>query len=172
MKISEVRGMTTPEIESKVDDAREVLFKLRFQFRTGQLTDYSRIVVGRQTIARMIPSCASASWPNSWPRLPNRPPASRPVKERKHEDSSPPHGRQGDQQQDDKDGGGAGGEPPAPPAVWQGGAQGRPLQGARRAELPDGRLGADCGEPAHQQGSALGGGGGAEPRLPCGAAGR
>jgi large subunit ribosomal protein L29 len=54
MKISEVRGMTTPEIESKVDDAREELFKLRFQFRTGQLTDYSRIVVGRQTIARML----------------------------------------------------------------------------------------------------------------------
>jgi len=54
MKISEVRGMTTPEIEGKVDDAREELFKLRFQFRTGQLTDYSRIVVGRQTIARML----------------------------------------------------------------------------------------------------------------------
>jgi large subunit ribosomal protein L29 len=54
MRISEIRGLSTSEIEGKVDDAREEQFKLRFQFRTGQLTDYSRIVVGRRTIARLL----------------------------------------------------------------------------------------------------------------------
>jgi len=54
MQITEIRGMSTSEIESKVDDAREELFKLRFQFKTGQLTDYSRIVAGRRTVARLL----------------------------------------------------------------------------------------------------------------------
>jgi large subunit ribosomal protein L29 len=54
MQISEIRGMSTSEIEGKVDDAREELFKLRFQFKTGQLTDYSRIVEGRHSIARLL----------------------------------------------------------------------------------------------------------------------
>ena len=54
MKISEVRGMSTSELESKVDDAREELFRLRFQFQTGQLTDYSRLVVSRRSVARLL----------------------------------------------------------------------------------------------------------------------
>ena len=37
-----------------VDDAREELFKLRFQFQTGQLTDYSRLSEGRRSIARLM----------------------------------------------------------------------------------------------------------------------
>jgi large subunit ribosomal protein L29 len=53
MRISEIRALSTPEIEAKLDDAREELFKLRFQFRTGQLTDYSRLSAGRRTIARL-----------------------------------------------------------------------------------------------------------------------
>ena len=54
MLISEVRGMSTSEIEGKVDDAREELFRLRFQFQTGQLTDYSRLVVSRRSVARLL----------------------------------------------------------------------------------------------------------------------
>ena len=54
MRISEIRGLSTSEIESKVDDAREELFKLRFQFKTGQLTDYSRLAEGRHSIARLM----------------------------------------------------------------------------------------------------------------------
>ena len=53
MLISEIRALATPEIEAKLDDAREELFKLRFQFRTGQLTDYSRLSAGRRTVARL-----------------------------------------------------------------------------------------------------------------------
>ena len=32
MLIGEIRGLTTSEIEGKVDDAREEQFRLRFQF--------------------------------------------------------------------------------------------------------------------------------------------
>ncbi len=53
MQISEIRALGTPELEGRLEDAREELFKLRFQFRTGQLTDYSRLRATRQTIARM-----------------------------------------------------------------------------------------------------------------------
>ena len=53
MKSSEIRALTTPEIESRLDDAREEAFKLRFQFKTGQLTDYSRLRAARRNIARL-----------------------------------------------------------------------------------------------------------------------
>jgi large subunit ribosomal protein L29 len=52
MKITEIRALATPEIETKLDDAREELFKLRFQFKAGQLTDYSRLGATRRDIAR------------------------------------------------------------------------------------------------------------------------
>jgi large subunit ribosomal protein L29 len=52
MKITEIRALATPEIETKLDDAREELFKLRFQFKAGQLTDYSRLRATRREIAR------------------------------------------------------------------------------------------------------------------------
>jgi large subunit ribosomal protein L29 len=53
MRISEIRGLGTPELESKLDDTREELFKLRFQFRSGQLTDYTRLRATRRTVAQI-----------------------------------------------------------------------------------------------------------------------
>jgi large subunit ribosomal protein L29 len=53
MKISEIQALATPEIESKLEDTREELFHLRFQFKTGELTDYSRLKAARRTIARL-----------------------------------------------------------------------------------------------------------------------
>lgn len=53
MQPSEIRALATAEIESKLEDAREELFKLRFQFRTGQLTDYTRLRATRRLIARL-----------------------------------------------------------------------------------------------------------------------
>jgi large subunit ribosomal protein L29 len=53
MLISEIRNLSTRELEAKLDDTREELFKLRFQFKTGQLTDYSRLNATRRTIAQM-----------------------------------------------------------------------------------------------------------------------
>jgi large subunit ribosomal protein L29 len=53
MLMNDVRNMSTAELETKLDDTREELFKLRFQFKTGQLTDYSRLHMTRRTIAQM-----------------------------------------------------------------------------------------------------------------------
>jgi large subunit ribosomal protein L29 len=54
VRISEVRAMATAEIEARLDDTREELFKLRFQFKTGQLTDYSRLTERRRAVARLL----------------------------------------------------------------------------------------------------------------------
>ena len=53
MKITEIRALATPEIESKLEDTREELFHLRFQFKTGELTDYSRLKAARRVVARL-----------------------------------------------------------------------------------------------------------------------
>lgn len=53
MTVTEIRALATGEIEAKLDDAREELFKLRFQFKTGQLTDPSRLPLARRNIARL-----------------------------------------------------------------------------------------------------------------------
>lgn len=53
MRPEEMRALSTEEITSKLEDAREELFKLRFQFRTGQLKDYSRLRATRRNIARL-----------------------------------------------------------------------------------------------------------------------
>jgi large subunit ribosomal protein L29 len=53
MLVKDLRNLSTTELENKLDDAREELFKLRFQFRTGQLTDYTRLRATRRDIARL-----------------------------------------------------------------------------------------------------------------------
>lgn len=52
MKTSEMRMLSTEEIASRLDDVREEYFKLRFQFATAQLTDYTRLKITRRNIAR------------------------------------------------------------------------------------------------------------------------
>ena len=54
MKTVEIRKLTTPELYSRLDETREELFKLRFQYATGQLADTSRLNVTRKTIARIL----------------------------------------------------------------------------------------------------------------------
>jgi large subunit ribosomal protein L29 len=54
MLIKEIRALQTPEIEAKLADAQLEQFKLRFQFRGGQLTDYTRLAAARRDIARMM----------------------------------------------------------------------------------------------------------------------
>jgi large subunit ribosomal protein L29 len=53
MKASEIRALSTTELQARLDDAREAYFKLRFQFATGQLTDHSRLKLARREIARL-----------------------------------------------------------------------------------------------------------------------
>ena len=52
MKASELRNLTTAEIEQKVASYKEELFNLRFQLATGQLDNPSRIKEVRRNIAR------------------------------------------------------------------------------------------------------------------------
>jgi large subunit ribosomal protein L29 len=52
MKPAEIRALSTEEIQSRLEDAREEYFKLRFQFVTGQLNDHSRLRFTRREIAR------------------------------------------------------------------------------------------------------------------------
>lgn len=54
MKTVEIRKLTTPELYSRLDETREELFKLRFQYATGQLVDASQLNVTRKTIARIL----------------------------------------------------------------------------------------------------------------------
>lgn len=54
MKIKEIRVLQTGEIESKLDGAREELFKLRFQMTTGSMTDTSRLVLVKRDLARLL----------------------------------------------------------------------------------------------------------------------
>jgi large subunit ribosomal protein L29 len=52
MKPAEIRDLATEEIRSRLEDARENYFKLRFQFASGQLTDHSQLRIARREIAR------------------------------------------------------------------------------------------------------------------------
>jgi large subunit ribosomal protein L29 len=52
MKASEIRDLTTAEIERKIVGFKEELFNLRFQLATGQLDNPNRIGEVRKEIAR------------------------------------------------------------------------------------------------------------------------
>ncbi len=51
MKTSELRLLSTAEINTKLEDAQNELMNFRFQVVTGQLTDTSRLKITRREIA-------------------------------------------------------------------------------------------------------------------------
>ncbi|OGO27015.1 MAG: 50S ribosomal protein L29 [Chloroflexi bacterium RBG_16_52_11] len=51
---SEIRNLSTDEIQAKLNDAREELMNLRFQMAMGGLTDYTRLRFTRRNIARFM----------------------------------------------------------------------------------------------------------------------
>lgn len=53
MKAEEIRALSTEEIRSRLDDAKDNYFRMRFQFATGQITDHSQLRVARREIARL-----------------------------------------------------------------------------------------------------------------------
>lgn len=53
MKASEVREMTTEELESKLKDLKAELFNLRFQHSINQLENPMRIQAVKKDIARV-----------------------------------------------------------------------------------------------------------------------
>ncbi len=53
MKPEQIRALSVEEIRSRLAEAREEYFKLRFQFATGQLRDHTRLRQARREIARL-----------------------------------------------------------------------------------------------------------------------
>lgn len=52
MKATELLGLSSEELESRVDQLKDELFNLRFQLATGQLENPMRIRQVRKDIAR------------------------------------------------------------------------------------------------------------------------
>ncbi len=53
MEASELRGMKSDELDSKLNELVQTYFNLRFQHRTGQLENPKRIGQVRRDIARV-----------------------------------------------------------------------------------------------------------------------
>jgi large subunit ribosomal protein L29 len=53
MQAREIRMLETEEIESRLDEAYQSLFRLRFDWASGQLQDNNRLKAVKRDIARM-----------------------------------------------------------------------------------------------------------------------
>jgi len=49
----ELRSLTVPELVLKARETKEALFNLRFQLRTGHLSDYSRVKAVKKEYAQI-----------------------------------------------------------------------------------------------------------------------
>ncbi len=54
MLADEIRDLEIEEIEDLLDERREELMNLRFQWSTGELTDHNRLRITRRQVARII----------------------------------------------------------------------------------------------------------------------
>jgi len=54
MKAEEIRALSTEELNSQLDEAREEIMNLRFQQATGELVDFNRLRYTRKLIARTL----------------------------------------------------------------------------------------------------------------------
>ena len=54
MDLSQLRTLSTGELQSRIEDTREELFKLRFQAKTGEVADTSRLRDARRDLARIL----------------------------------------------------------------------------------------------------------------------
>ena len=54
MLADEIRELSTDEVVSRLDDAREELMRLRFQTATGELQDTNQLSITRKLIARLL----------------------------------------------------------------------------------------------------------------------
>lgn len=50
----DIQTLSDGEIQTRLNDAREELMKLRFQQATGELTDFTRLSQTRRLIARLL----------------------------------------------------------------------------------------------------------------------
>lgn len=54
MKASELRQLTMKELQTRLDEAKEAYFNLRFQETSGQLEDFNRLRLAKRDIARIL----------------------------------------------------------------------------------------------------------------------
>jgi len=54
LKARELRGLTDEELEEKLGESRQELFKIRFQAATGALDSTARLRRARRDIARIL----------------------------------------------------------------------------------------------------------------------
>ena len=54
MDLSQLRTLSTGELQSRIEDTREELFTLRFQAKTGEVADTSRLRDARRDLARIL----------------------------------------------------------------------------------------------------------------------
>ena len=54
MDISEIRRLSDPDLESELVDAKQELWKIRFDLATRQEKNYSRLPATRKRIARIL----------------------------------------------------------------------------------------------------------------------
>ena len=53
MQPQEIRTLSTQEIENRIDEAYQTLFRLRFDWTSGQMEDNNRIPMVKRDIARL-----------------------------------------------------------------------------------------------------------------------
>jgi large subunit ribosomal protein L29 len=53
MQATEIRSLSTEEIQTRLDEAYQSLFRFRFDWASGQLEDNNRLPAIRRDIARM-----------------------------------------------------------------------------------------------------------------------
>jgi large subunit ribosomal protein L29 len=51
--LNALRELTIPELQRKARETKEELFNLRFQLRTGHISDFSRVKAVRRTYAQI-----------------------------------------------------------------------------------------------------------------------
>ena len=54
MRAKELRGLTDDELQAKLGESRQELFKLRFQAATGALDSSARLQQAKREIARIL----------------------------------------------------------------------------------------------------------------------
>ncbi len=52
MRLSEMKQLTTEDMQTRVTESKDSLFRLKFQLNSGQLPDYTKIRQIKRDIAR------------------------------------------------------------------------------------------------------------------------
>ena len=52
-ELKDLRGLTIAELQQKARETKEQLFNLRFQLRTGHLSDFSRVKATKREYAQI-----------------------------------------------------------------------------------------------------------------------